>query len=155
MANSSPRESTLMYYCVKMIMYLISVKNVCCVNIMYLVTAASHITHFCRQVTWTLTERQEHLIRNHGFILYNNQKSKYSVFISVTIHTALVLIMQSRKEKSLTGHRASGQQLSVDLSLNNERGLGNVANTCTHHDGLFHTQRLETAICVISAGTQL
>lgn len=64
---------------------------------MYLVTAASHVTHFCHQVTWTLTKGLEDLIRNQGFIVYKNRRSKHT---SVAVHSALVMITQRRKEDS-------------------------------------------------------
>lgn len=71
---------------------------------MYLVTAASCVTHFCRQVTWTLTKWLEDLIRNHGFIVYKKRKSKHT---SVAVHSARVMITQCRGKKKTTVQKSS------------------------------------------------
>lgn len=63
---------------------------------MYLVTAASHIAHFCRQVTWTLTQGLEDLIRNHSFIFYKDRRRKDTP--AAVYRATVIFTIQCRKE---------------------------------------------------------
>lgn len=81
---------------------------------MYRVTAASHVTHVCREVTRTLAKGLEHLIRNHGFILYKNIRSKYA---SIAVHTVRVIItVQEMNTDPTQGRReADGRRSEPEL----------------------------------------